>query len=93
VRRNLETAIRRRREAGDTVGALRYVEDLLAHDPWREDVLRDLMDLRWRIGDRAGALATFRDFSRRLRTELAADPMPETVHVVQTISQRAFQVA
>ncbi len=75
----LERAIACRSEVDDVVGALRYVEALLAVDAWREDALRRLMVLRTRIGDRAGALAAYDGFRRRIRSELGADPMAETI--------------
>jgi DNA-binding SARP family transcriptional activator len=51
---------------------------LLASDPWREDAVRSLMSARYEGGDRSGALFTYTDFARRLKTELDVDPMPET---------------
>ena len=43
------------------------------------------MSLRFAAGDRSGALADFEAFSRRLRDELAADPMPETMALREAI--------
>jgi LuxR family maltose regulon positive regulatory protein len=77
--RDLERAIALRRAQDDLIGSLRYVEKLLMYDPWREDAICDLMLLRYRIGDRAGALASYREFRHRLRDEFGVDPMPETV--------------
>jgi DNA-binding SARP family transcriptional activator len=77
--RALERSIERRRAFDDVVGALRSVEALLQADPWREDMLREQMVLRTRIGDRAGALAAYDGFSRRITRELAAQPMAETI--------------
>jgi DNA-binding SARP family transcriptional activator len=68
---------------------LRYVELLLGADPWREDALRELMLLRYRLGDRAGALSYFRDFSGRLKSEFDADPMPETMRCRELIARGA----
>ena len=77
--RALERAIEQRRALDDVVGSLRYVEQLLATDPWREDALRTQMLLRMRIGDRAGALNVYDGFRRRIRVELSAEPMAETI--------------
>jgi DNA-binding SARP family transcriptional activator len=77
--RVLEQLIKQKSASGDIVGALNYTEELLAHDPWREDALRQLMLLRFRVSDRAGALAYYRGFRERLRAEFDVDPMPETV--------------
>jgi DNA-binding SARP family transcriptional activator len=85
--RCLEEAIRRCRDESDELGMLRYVELLLKADPWREDALRELMLLRYRLGDRAGALAYFRDFAGRLKSEFDADPMPETVRCRELIAR------
>jgi DNA-binding SARP family transcriptional activator len=87
--RCLEEAIRRCRDETDELGMLRYVELLLKADPWREDALRELMLLRYRLGDRAGALSYFRDFSGRLKSEFDADPMPETVRCRELIARGA----
>ena len=57
-----------------TAAARRLLED----DPWREDIVRQLMAIRYEAGDRAGAFAAFAQFSSRLRDEMAAEPMPET---------------
>jgi DNA-binding SARP family transcriptional activator/tetratricopeptide (TPR) repeat protein len=54
---------------------------LLDDDPWREDVVRQLIAIRYEAGDRAGALATFERFAVRLREEMQAAPMPETIAI------------
>lgn len=67
--------------------AIGYAQRLLEHDPWQEDALRQLMILRSEIGDKAGALHEFERFVASLRTELGAEPMPETSAVQRAISQ------
>lgn len=52
---------------------------LLDDDPWREDVVRQLMAVRYEAGDRAGALAAFERFALRLREEMRVEPMKETI--------------
>ena len=52
---------------------------LLDDDPWREDIVRQLMAIRYEAGDRAGALAAFERFATLLRDEMKAEPMPETL--------------
>ena len=84
-RSGLERAMRQRIGCGDWIAALRYVEQLLQQDPYREHALRQLMTLRYRLGDRAGALAVYHDFCRRIRAELDVDPMPETVRCHEAI--------
>jgi DNA-binding SARP family transcriptional activator len=85
--RVFEQAANLRSSAGDVSGALHYVEHLLALDPWREDAVRRLMLLRYRVGDRAGALAHYRGFSQRLRSEFEVDPMPETAKCFEMIAR------
>ena len=85
--RVFEEAVRQRRAAGDIPGALHYVEQLLAHDPWREDALRTFMLLRYSQGDRAGALFHYREFRERLRLEFDVEPMPDTMSCFDTIAR------
>jgi DNA-binding SARP family transcriptional activator len=85
--RVLERLIAQYRSSGDKYSALEYVEELLELDPWREDALRDLMMLRFAVGDRAGALAYYRTFQQRLRCEFEVDPMPETVQCLDMIAR------
>jgi len=47
-----------------------------------ERVLRQALSMLDRLGDRAGALRLFEDFSKRLRRELDAEPSAETLAVV-----------
>ena len=70
--------IDRERAKGDHRKALRYATRLVAHDPLREDVVRTIIDIRNALGDRAGALRSYREFSDRLWEELHVEPMPET---------------
>ena len=62
---------------------------LLAADPWREDVLRILMAVRYAAGDSAGALAECARFSKRLEDEMGVGPMPETIAVRDAILANA----
>jgi serine/threonine-protein kinase len=50
-----------------------------------ERVLRRSLLMLERLGDRAGALRLFDSFARRLRTELGADPSPETGALIATL--------
>jgi DNA-binding SARP family transcriptional activator/tetratricopeptide (TPR) repeat protein len=62
----------------DFNGAVALAQRILTSDPWREDTLRQLMAVRYESGDRAGALAAYQAFDRRLREEMNVEPMPET---------------
>ncbi len=54
---------------------------LLDDDPWREDIVRQLIAIRYEAGDRAGALAAFERFASRLQAEMHIEPMPETLAI------------
>ncbi|MFO7684013.1 MAG: AAA family ATPase, partial [Chloroflexota bacterium] len=60
------------------VEASSYARQLLTHDPFREDAVRQLIALHYETGDRAGALAEYNRFAHHLRQEMGVDPMPET---------------
>ncbi|HVS45496.1 MAG TPA: AAA family ATPase [Verrucomicrobiae bacterium] len=62
---------------------------LLDEDPWREDIVRELMAIRYEAGDRAGALAAFERFAARMRDEMNAEPMAETYSVRDTLLRGA----
>jgi DNA-binding SARP family transcriptional activator/tetratricopeptide (TPR) repeat protein len=62
-------------------------QQILAIDPWREDVVRQVMALRCESGDRAGALAEYERFAKLLRLELKVQPMPETLTLRETIAR------
>jgi DNA-binding SARP family transcriptional activator/tetratricopeptide (TPR) repeat protein len=66
------------RGARDFARAAGYAQRILTNDPWREDTVRQLMAVRYESADRAGALAVYDQFDRRLREEMNVDPMPET---------------
>lgn len=74
----LSTLVLQERSKRDYAAAVRYAQRLLTHDPWREDVLRQLMAARYEMGDATGALAEFDRFARSARDELHVDAMPET---------------
>lgn len=82
----LVAACRRTREHSQ---AIAYAQRLLAADPWREDVLRGLMAVRYAIGDSAGALAEYARFAARLHDEMRESPMPETTAVRDAIRANA----
>lgn len=63
----------------DLQRAAGYAQRILNSDPWREDAVRHLMAVRYESGDRAGAIAAYQQFDRRLRDEMGVDPMQDTV--------------
>jgi DNA-binding SARP family transcriptional activator/energy-coupling factor transporter ATP-binding protein EcfA2 len=65
--------------------AIACAKRILTADPWREDIVRTLIAVRYESGDAGGALSEYEQFAKRLRDELAIAPMPETVAVRQSI--------
>ncbi|MBV8531685.1 MAG: AAA family ATPase, partial [Candidatus Eremiobacteraeota bacterium] len=82
---NLAKLIAAARRDGDLTAALRFAQRLLTLDPWREDAIRHAMELRYALGDRAGAIAEFDGFASRLSRDLDASPMPETVACYESL--------
>lgn len=74
--------------ASDRPVAIVYAQQILQHDPLREDVMRDLMLFRYENGDRAGALQEYQRFAQRLREELDIAPMVETSALYDTIARQ-----
>jgi DNA-binding SARP family transcriptional activator/tetratricopeptide (TPR) repeat protein len=70
-----------------------YARQLLAIDPWREDGIRALIELRNASGDRAGALATYRDFVKKLEAEMGVAPMPETARAYELVASAVAPAA
>ena len=54
-----------------------------------ERVLRELLELLDRLGDRSGAVRAYDEFVRRLADEFGAMPSPETVAVIDQIRARS----
>ncbi len=67
--------------------AIETARKLLAVDPWREDVVRRIVAMRYESGDRAGALSEYAAFAKRLRSEMNAETMAETAAVAERISR------
>lgn len=65
--------------------AIAYSRRWLAQDPLREDILRQLVALRYESGDRAGAIEEYESFRQRLHNELGVSPMPETITLFETV--------
>jgi predicted ATPase/DNA-binding SARP family transcriptional activator len=67
--------------------AIETARRVLAVDPWREDMVRRIVAMRYESGDRAGALSEYAAFAKRLRAEIGADPMAETTAVAERIAR------
>jgi DNA-binding SARP family transcriptional activator/tetratricopeptide (TPR) repeat protein len=75
------------RRQRDFARGIARAQQILAIDPWREDVVRQIMAQRNESGDRAGALAEYERFAQLLRLELNVQPMPETLALRETIAR------
>ena len=75
----LEKLLVRGRSRREFAVAAGYARRILESDPWREDILRQLMSIRYENGDRTGALHEFEGLAERLKRELSAEPMVETI--------------
>lgn len=83
--RLLEGRIEQQKARGDLRGALQTTQVLLTHDPLRETAYRHLMELDYRLGDRAAALREFERCAAMLRESLGVEPMPETLSLRELI--------
>jgi len=81
----LEQLIDEHRSARDFQRALTYAQRLVTADSWREDGLRQVMAMRYALGDSSGAVAEYERFAKRLRDEMSVQPMPETVALRDSI--------
>jgi hypothetical protein len=68
--------------SGGLAAGIGFARQLLAIDPWREDGIRALIELRHAAGD----LATYRDFVKRLEAEMGVAPMPETTAAYERVA-------
>lgn len=83
----LTQLIDRMQRGGDLAAAIAYAQTALRHDPMREDVVRQVMALRFASGDRAGALQEYHRFEQQLRLELEVAPMVETSALYDSIAR------
>ena len=70
----------------DTLQAIVYADQVLRHDPLREDAARELIALRYAAGDRSGAVREYQVFAARLQEELGTPPMPETTALYDSLA-------
>lgn len=73
------------RQAGDVSTAMSCAAKALKIDPWREDFVRERIELRALTGDRAGALHEYQTFEQALKQELDAAPERETIDLVKRL--------
>ena len=73
------------RREGDAASAMAYAAKALQVDPWREDFVRERIELRALSGDRTGALHEYQTFERALKNELDAVPEPATIELAKRL--------
>src|SRR5262245_60549921 len=71
--------------SGDADEAVKWAEQAIALEPFRETGYRRLMDARVAAGDRAEALRVYERCRRLLADELGAYPSPETQSIYRTL--------
>lgn len=69
--------------------AILYGQQILRHDPLREEIHRELMRLFWFSGQRVQAIQEYETCRRTLADELGILPMPETRQLFDEIIQDA----
>lgn len=74
----LERCAEEREDRGDYAGALAALRALLALEPLREELYRQMMGVCLRAGDRGQLAAVYRECEQVLMRELELEPDPET---------------
>lgn len=85
---DLTRLVQRHHNAREYGNAIAWAQKLLQHEPLREDMVRELMTLRYEAGDRAGALQEYQRFAQRLREALDVPPMLETSALYDAIARQ-----
>ena len=83
----LERLVRARAESGDLPGAIAHARRLLELDELGEHAHRLLIELYARSGDRAAAIAQYRDCVRVLHRELGVSPLEETTALYEAVAE------
>ncbi len=76
--RMADELLRRARKGGEDDRAFELAARMHDIDPWREDLVRTLMELRAASGDRPGALSLYDRFTKRLTDDMGVAPAVET---------------
>lgn len=74
----LRALLEQARTAADEQASRVWLGRLIQHDPFDEQAVRDMMRLRLKQGDRAGALRDYAALRQRLLSEIGEEPQPET---------------
>ncbi len=84
---NLKRLCVEARERNAYLEALQYAQLMLVADPWREDAVRVIMEIRLLLHDRAGAIEEYESFAQRLRDELNTQPLEESTRLYNDICE------
>ena len=84
---------KRLEEARDYTAAVTMARRAVALAQTDERMLRQLLELLDRLGDRAGALRTYGEFARRLAAEYEAEPSVETQQLVERLRERSDPIS
>lgn len=79
---------RQEKETGNLVRAGYWARRAVEAVPYDEEALRLLLSVLDLAGDRAGAVAAYKKFTRRLEDELGVEPAPETRAMLDAICSR-----
>ncbi|MCI0371390.1 MAG: AAA family ATPase, partial [candidate division NC10 bacterium] len=74
---------------GNLAAGTRWARKAARLDPDNETILRKLVDLLDRAGDRAGAVRVFEAFARRTRTDYDLEPDEQTQALIRDVRARA----
>ncbi|HEX8360337.1 MAG TPA: BTAD domain-containing putative transcriptional regulator, partial [Longimicrobium sp.] len=86
-----ESLAARAEEEGDPRAVMRWARHAAALEPDDEGTLRRLMKRLAAIGDRAGAIYAFEEFSKRLRADCQAEPSRQTRALADDIRRGAAE--
>ncbi len=73
---------------GKATEAARWARQALRLEPLDEELLRQVIELLGRLGDRSGAVREYEAFAARLAEELELEPAPETQTLIEAIRSR-----
>lgn len=74
-----------RLQQGHVAESVRIAQNLIASDPYREDVYRLLMRAHMRAGNRAKAIMQYKICEGEISQALGVAPMPETVELYESL--------
>jgi DNA-binding SARP family transcriptional activator/TolB-like protein len=73
---------------GNAADAARWARQALRLAPLDEEMVRQVIELLGRLGDRSGAVREYEAFASRLAEELELEPAPETQALIEAVRTR-----